>query len=219
MTLPYPCGLIPVPKFHKYLTWPRVAPEPQNKHFSHSRTSPGGHLAPGSACASMRAHARVCVRLCFVLQVLGQVLQELSRSVVLQVLFRNVVLQVLGRMWVVLQVLGLVLQVLGLGLGLGLLQSSLFTHPQNFIFANPGQPRSLKIIIYFKWYRNHPGAQKNVIYPGWYGIILLSEICTRWIRESYGIVLLSEICTNKKHWACRSRPNSCCGIEIMKLSF
>ena len=46
----------------------------------------------------MRAHARVCVRLCFVLQVLGQVLQELSRSVVLQVLFRNVVLQVLGRM-------------------------------------------------------------------------------------------------------------------------
>jgi hypothetical protein len=55
-------------------------------------------------------------------------------------------LQVLG------QVLGLVLQVLGLGLGLGLgrglLRSSLFTHPQNFIFANPGQPRSLKITIY-----------------------------------------------------------------------
>ena len=68
--------------------------------------------------------------------------------VVLQVL---VLLQVLG------QVLGLVLQVLGLGLGLGLLglrrgrgllRSSLLTHAQNFIFANPGQPRSLKINIY-----------------------------------------------------------------------
>jgi hypothetical protein len=72
--------------------------------------------------------------------------------VVLQVLSRSVVLQVLGRMCVVLQALGLVLQVLGLGLGLrlgrGLLRSSLFTHPQNFIFANPRQPRSLKINIH-----------------------------------------------------------------------
>jgi hypothetical protein len=82
------------------------------------------------------------------------VLQVLPRSVVLQVLSRSVVLQVLGRMCVVLQVLGqvpgLVLQVLGLGLGRGwgLLRSSLFTHPQNFIFANPGHPRSLKINIY-----------------------------------------------------------------------
>ena len=93
----------------------------------------------------MRAHALVCVRMCVVLQVLGQVLQVLGRMcVVLQVLSRSVVLQVLRRMCVVLlgQVLGL-----GLGLGLGLLCSSLFTHPQNFIFANPGQPRSLKINI------------------------------------------------------------------------
>ena len=53
-----------------------------------------------------------------------------------------VVLQVLG------QVLGLVLQVLVQVLGQGLLRSNLFTHPQNFIFANPGQPPSLKISIY-----------------------------------------------------------------------
>jgi hypothetical protein len=45
-----------------------------------------------------------------------------------------------------LQVQGLVLQVLGLvpglrrGRGRGLLRSSLFTHPQNFIFANPDNP-------------------------------------------------------------------------------
>jgi len=50
----------------------------------------------------MRAHARVCVRMC----------------VVLQVLSRSVVLLVLGRMCVVLQVLGL-LQVLVLVLVLG----------------------------------------------------------------------------------------------------
>jgi len=55
----------------------------------------------------MRAHAHVCVRMCVVLQVLGQVLQVLSRSVVLQVLSRSVVHQVLGHMCVVLQVLGL----------------------------------------------------------------------------------------------------------------
>jgi len=70
----------------------------------------------------MREHARVCMRMCVVLQVLGQVLQVLGRMcVVLQVLSRSVVLQVLGRMCVVLQVLGL-LQVLGqvLGLVLGL---------------------------------------------------------------------------------------------------
>ena len=76
--------------------------------------------------------------------------------VVLQVLSKSVALQVLGRLCVVLQVLGL-LQVLGqvlglvlglvLGRGRGLLSSSLFSHP-NFIFANPGQPRSLKINIY-----------------------------------------------------------------------
>jgi hypothetical protein len=71
------------------------------------------------------------------------VLQVLSRSVVLQVLkCMCVMLQVLG------QVLGLVLQGLGRGRGRGLLRSSLFTHPQNFIFANPGQPRSLKINIF-----------------------------------------------------------------------
>jgi hypothetical protein len=70
------------------------------------------------------------------------VLQVLSRSVVLQVLkCMCVMLQVLG------QVLGLVLQGLGRGRGRGLLRSSLFTHPQNFIFANPGQPRSLKTNI------------------------------------------------------------------------
>jgi uncharacterized membrane protein YkgB len=62
-------------------------------------------------------------------------------------------LQVLGLLQVLGQVLGLVLQVLGLVLGLlvlgrGLLRSSLFTHPQNFIFANPGQLQSLKINIY-----------------------------------------------------------------------
>jgi hypothetical protein len=79
-----------------------------------------------------------------VLQVLGQVLGRMC-----------VVLQVLGRMCVVLQVLGL-LQVLGqvlvlvqvLVLGRGLLRSSLFTHRQNLIFANPPQPQSLKINIY-----------------------------------------------------------------------
>ena len=57
-------------------------------------------------------------------------------------LSRSVVLQVLGRMCVVLQVLVLVLMLV---LGRGLLRSSLFTHRQNFISANPEQPRSLKI--------------------------------------------------------------------------
>ena len=110
----------------------------------------------------MRAHARVCVRMCVVLQVLGQVLQVLgrmcfvlqvlSRSVVLQVLSRSVVLQAwgvcVGLLQVLGQVLGLVLQVLGRERGRGLLRSLLFTHPHNFIFANPGQPRSLKMNIY-----------------------------------------------------------------------
>jgi len=77
-----------------------------------------------------------------VLQVLGRmcvVLQVLFRSVVLQVLGRMcVVLQVLGLLQVLGQVLGLVLQGLGRGRGRGLLRSSLFTHPQNFVFANPG---------------------------------------------------------------------------------
>ena len=59
--------------------------------------------------------------------------------VVLQVLSRSVVLQVLGHMCVVLQVLGLLQvqvlgQVPGLGLGRGLLCSSLFTHP---LFTHP----------------------------------------------------------------------------------
>jgi len=61
------------------------------------------------------------------------------------------------------QVLGLVLQVLVLGRGL--LRSSLFTHPQNFIFANPGQPRSLKINIYYT-IPEPPRRAKNVTYPG-----------------------------------------------------
>jgi hypothetical protein len=59
-----------------------------------------------------------------------------------------VVLQVLGLLQVLGQVLGLVLQGLGRGRGRGLLHSSLFTHPQNCVFANPGQPRILKINIY-----------------------------------------------------------------------
>jgi len=87
------------------------------------------------------------------------------RSVVLQVLGRMcVVLQVLGLLQELGQVLGLVLQVqvlglgLGRGLGRGLLCSSLFIYPQNFIFANAGQPRSLKINMYIKRYRNHPGG-------------------------------------------------------------
>jgi hypothetical protein len=46
-----------------------------------------------------------------------------------------VVLQVLGLLQVLGQVLGLVLQGLGRGRGRGLLRSSLFTHPQNFIFC------------------------------------------------------------------------------------
>jgi len=81
-------------------------------------------------------------------------LQVLFRSVVLQVLSRSVVLQAwgvcVGLLQVLGQVLGLLLQVLGLGRGRGrnLLRSSMFTHPHNFIFANPGQPRSLKINIY-----------------------------------------------------------------------
>jgi hypothetical protein len=75
-----------------------------------------------------------------------------------------VVLQVLGLLQELGQVLGLVLQVqvlglgLGRGLGRGLLCSSLFIYPQNFIFANAGQPRSLKINMYIKRYRNHPGG-------------------------------------------------------------
>jgi hypothetical protein len=81
--------------------------------------------------------------------------------VVLQVLSRSVVLQVLGRMFVVLGLL----QVLGLGLGRGLLRSSLFTHPQNFIFANPGQPRSLQLNLY-ETIPEPPQRAKNVIYPG-----------------------------------------------------
>ena len=82
--------------------------------------------------------------------------------VVLQVLSRSVVLQVLKCMCVMLQVLG---QVLGLGRGRGLLRSSLFTHPQNFAFANPGQPRSLKINIYYT-IPEPPRRAKNVTYPG-----------------------------------------------------
>jgi len=72
-------------------------------------------------------------------------------------------------------VLGLVLQGLGLGLqlglvlgrgrGRGLLRSSLFTHPQNFIFANPGQPRSLQLNLY-ETIPEPPQRAKNVIYPG-----------------------------------------------------
>ena len=46
----------------------------------------------------------------------------------------------------VLQVLGLGLD-LGLGRGRGFLRLSLFTHPQNLVFAYPGQPRSLKKYI------------------------------------------------------------------------
>ena len=87
----------------------------------------------------------MCVSVC-VCVVLGRmcvVLQMLSRSVVLQAWGVCVwLLQVLG------QVLGLVLQVLGRERGRGLLRSLLFTHPHNFIFANPGQPRSLKMNIY-----------------------------------------------------------------------
>ena len=87
----------------------------------------------------------MCVCLCVCVCV---VLQVLSRSVVLQVLR---LLRVLGR--VLGQVLGLVLVlvlvlVLGLGLRRGLLRLSLFTHPHNFLFANPGKPRSLNIYIY-----------------------------------------------------------------------
>jgi hypothetical protein len=100
---------------------------------------------------------------------LGQVLQVLSRSVVLQVLR---LLRVLGR--VLGQVLGLVLVlvlvlVLGLGLRRGLLRLSLFTHPHNFLFANPGKPRSLNIYIYIYIYQTipePPRRAKNVIYPG-----------------------------------------------------
>jgi len=90
----------------------------------------------------MRVCACACVSCC---RCWGRCSMMLGRMcVVLQVLSRSVVLQVLGRMFVVLGLL----QVLGLGLGRGLLRSSLFTHPQNFIFANPGQPWSLKINKY-----------------------------------------------------------------------
>ena len=94
------------------------------------------------ACCVCRAVCMyVCVCVCVCLRVCVCVLGRMC--VVLQVLSRSVVLQVLGRMCVVLQVLGQVL-----GLGRGLLRSSLFTHPHNFVFANYGQPRSLKINIY-----------------------------------------------------------------------
>jgi len=63
------------------------------------------------------------------------------------------------------QVLGQVLGLdLGLGRGRGLLRLSLFTHPQNLVFAYPGQPRSLK-----KYILNDTGTtpeEKNVNYPG-----------------------------------------------------
>ena len=72
---------------------------------------------------------------------------------------------VLGRMCVVLQVLGLVLGLVLQGLGLGLGHLALFTHPQKCIFANPGQPRSLKINIYETIPEPFRRA-KNVIYPG-----------------------------------------------------
>ena len=53
------------------------------------------------------------------------------------------VLQVLGLLQRLGQVLGLVLQVLGLGLGRGLLCSSLFTH-KTLISPIPGNPGASK---------------------------------------------------------------------------
>ena len=51
----------------------------------------------------------------------------------------------------------------GWGWGWGGAFSLLFTHPQNFNFANPGQPLSLIININIKRYQNHPGGQKILI--------------------------------------------------------
>ena len=93
----------------------------------------------------MRVCACACVSCC---RCWGRCSMVLGRMcVVLQVMSRSVVLPVLKRMCVVLQVLGQVLGLvlvlgLGRGRGRGLLRSSLFTHPQHFNFANPGQPRS-----------------------------------------------------------------------------
>jgi len=84
----------------------------------------------------MRARARVCMRMCFVLQVLGHVLHGAGAHVCRA--------PGAGAHVGLLQVLGQVLQVLGLGLGQGFLRSSLFTHPQNFIAANPGHPGASK---------------------------------------------------------------------------
>jgi len=97
-------------------------------------------------CVRMRAHARVCVRMCFVLQVLGQVLHGAGAHVCrapgavqecrapgagAHVCRAAGAGAAAGQ--VLEQVLGLVLQELGLGLGLGLgqglLRSSLFNPP------------------------------------------------------------------------------------------
>jgi spore maturation protein SpmB len=81
------------------------------------------------------------MRMCVVLQVLGQVLQVLGRMcVVLQVLSRIVVLQVLGLLQVLGQVLGLVLQVLGLGLGGAFTAHRCSATHQTLFSPKPGNP-------------------------------------------------------------------------------
>jgi hypothetical protein len=94
-------------------------------------------------CACVRAHVRahvrraVCVCVCLCVCVAGAHVCRAPGAV------QECHAPGLGCMCVMLQVLGL-----GLGLGRGLLCSSLITHPKNLKFANPGQPRGLKINMY-----------------------------------------------------------------------
>jgi len=76
----------------------------------------------------MRAHARVCM--CFVLQVLGQVLHGAGAHVCRAAGAGAAADAGAGA--------GSGAAGAGAGAGTGPSRSSRFTHPQNFVFANPG---------------------------------------------------------------------------------
>jgi len=87
----------------------------------------------------MRAHARVYVRMCVVLQVLGQVLQVLGCMCVM--------LQVLGLLQVLGQVLGLAV---GAGAGAGTGPSPLIdVQPPLYIRQTPETPEPLNTYIFY----------------------------------------------------------------------
>jgi hypothetical protein len=117
----------------------------------------------------MRLCACACVSCCrcwgrcsMVLWRMCVVLQVLSRSVVHQVLFRSVVLQVLKRIVSCCRCWGWCRKGWGWGWAGGRAFSAHHCSPTKLYFANPGQPRSLKISIYIKRYQNHPGGQKTL---------------------------------------------------------